>query len=394
VNIVEKILMRASGKSNLKTGEIIEVIPDLVMNHDGDNIYNIQAFKNQFKANFIVNRDKIVMGLDHNVPSNSINTAKIHSEMRKFAKEQNITFYDYEGVIHQLMIENHVQPYQLIFAADSHTCSYGALGALGIAIGTTDNAYIWATGKTWINVPEVFFIELKGSLPRGVYVKDLILKILGELKSNGLVGKVLQFCGVATYKLDLSQKITLCNMASEGGAFSAIIDPEKSCITNSNRSYDLGTIEPQIAIPHHVDNVRPLKELTGVKIDQVFLGSCTNGRFEDLAIAAEILKGRKVKKGLRLFVSPASRSQLQKIVTYGYLEILLNSGAILLNPGCSLCFGSCQGLMDDEESLLTTGNRNYRGRVGTNNSLIYIGSPATAAATAITGEITDPRHFV
>ena len=394
MDIVEKILAQASNKMNVHAGEIIEVTPDLIMNHDGDNIYNIQAFKNSFNCNKIFEPYKVIMGLDHNVPSNSVSTAKIHSEMRKFAKEQGVTFYDQEGVLHQLMIENHIKPYQLIFAADSHACTYGAVGALGIPMGTTDNAYLWATGSTWLYVPDVFKVEISGRLPFGTCAKDLALKIIGQAKCDGFAGKIVQFGGDTVRRLSLSERITLCNMASEGGAISAIIDPDDNDIKDFDITFDVSTLEPLVAAPHHVDNVKNISEVKGTKIDQVFIGSCTNGRFEDFEVAAGILKNREVAKGVRLYISPASKSQLKKLIAGGLMSLFVDSGAIILNTGCSLCFGSCQGIMDDGESLFTTGNRNYKARVGTNQSFIFMGSPATAAATAVSGEICDPRDFM
>lgn len=234
---------------------------------------------------------------------------------------------------------------------------------------------------------------INGEASAGVYAKDVALKVIGEVKCNGLVGKVAQFYGEAVYEMTLSERITLCNMAAEGGALSAIIDPEKPEIEDADLIIDLSELEPLVAVPHQVDNVHSLKAVEGTVIDQVFIGSCTNGRFEDFAVAAEILRGRRISPDVRLYISPASRKQLNLLAENKILNCFLDAGAILLNPGCSLCFGSCQGIMDDGEKLLTTGNRNYKGRVGTPNSYIFIGSPATAAASAITGKITDPRKF-
>jgi len=394
MNIIEKIFSKAAHKIEVRTGDIVEVGPDLIMSHDGDNVYNIDKFKHSFNCKKILNPKKIIMGLDHNVPSNSISTAKIHSKMRRFAKEQNIIFYDQKGVLHQLMIENHVKPYQLIFAADSHACTYGAFGALGLPIGTTDNAYLWATGHTWYRIPKLYTVEINGSLQYGVFAKDIALKIIERVKCDGFSEKIVQFCGDVIEKLSLSEKITLCNMASEGGAISAIIDPDNEKPSKTDISFDINDLEPLVAMPHSVDNIKKVTEVCEVKIDQVFIGSCTNGRFEDYLIVENILKNRKVSKDVRLYISPASNEQLKKITDKGILKTFIDAGAIILNSGCSMCFGSCQGIMDDGEVLFTTGNRNYRARVGTNQSYIFLGSPATAAATAITGVISDPRKFI
>lgn len=394
MNIVEKILSRVSGKSEVHCGDILEVTPDFVMSHDGDNIYNIESFEQLFHAKQVKNPERIIMGLDHNVPSNSIDTAKIHATMRSFAKKHGISFYEQRGVLHQLMIENHVKPYQLIFAADSHTCSYGALGALGIAIGTTDNSYLWATGSTWLEVPEVWTVELTGKLQNGVSAKDIALSMLSQVKSNGFSGKAIQFCGSAITLMGLSQRITLCNMAAEGGAFTAIIDPESFKCSHPKFSFDVSGLSPMVALPHSSENSVPVEEAVGTQIDEIFIGSCTNGRLEDFEVAAEILGGRKISENVRLYICPASQQQLSLLMEKGILGCLRDAGAILLNPGCSLCFGSCQGLLYDNESLLTTGNRNFKARVGSDKSRIYIVSPATAAASALNGKITNPQNLM
>lgn len=395
MGIVEDILRKNSGESEIVEGKIIEVYPDLVMNHDGDNSYNVTVFEQELKADKVFDPEKIIMGLDHNVPSNSINTAAIHSDLRNFAQKYNIKhFYDNEGVLHQLMIENHVRPGQLIFAADSHACSYGGLGALGIPVGTTDNAYIWATGKTWFQVPKIVKIKVVGNIPRGVYAMDISLNLLTMLKSHEIAGSIMEYYGDSMDLMSLSSKITVANMSAEFGALSAIIAPDTEESDSCNYLFDITDIEPSAAVPHHPSNVAKVGELSTIKVDQVFLGSCTNGRVEDLRIAASIMKGQKVAKGIRLYIAPASRRQLLLGLEMGYIQTLVQAGGVLLNHGCSLCFGSCQGVMHDNEVLFSTGNRNYIGRVGSNNSFIYLGSPAMAAATAIRGIITDPREFI
>ncbi|MDQ7094868.1 aconitase/3-isopropylmalate dehydratase large subunit family protein [Desulfosporosinus sp. PR] len=392
---VKEILKKNSGENEIYEGKIIEVYPDLVMNHDGDNSYNVTVFEQKLKADKVFSSEKIVMGLDHNVPSNSINTASVHSDLRKFAQKHKIKhFYDNEGILHQLMIENHVRPGQLIFAADSHTCSYGGVGALGIPIGTTDNAFIWATGKTWFQVPKIVRIQFAGSISKGVFAKDISLNLLKMLKPYELTGSIVEISGVAINSLSISSKITVANMCAEFGALSAVITEYPEENDSYNYMFDITNIEPSVAIPHHPSNVEKVNELSAIKVNQVFLGSCTNGRLEDLGIAALIMQGQKVAKDIRMYIAPASRQQLLLGLEKGYIQTLIKAGGILLNPGCSLCFGSCQGVMHDDEVLFSTGNRNHKGRVGSNSSHIYLGSPATAAATAIRGVITDPREFL
>lgn len=393
MGIVEEILKRSSGLTQLKAGDIIEVKPDLVMSHDGDNIYNVNIFYDYLKCKKVIDREKIITGLDHNVPAESVETADVHNTLRRFAEQHNLTFYDHEGILHQIMIEKHVKPYQLIFAADSHACTYGAIGALGIPIGATDNAYIWATGNSWINVPEILTVKIDGKLPNSVSAKDVALYIIKRVKNKGFLNKVVELCGSTVYSMGLSEKITLCNMLAEASAISVIIDPDQPVINNPDMSFDISSLEPMVAAPHHVDNVFSISEVEGISVDQVFIGSCTNGRSEDFEIAARIVEGKKVAKGIRLFICPASKRQLDKIYSLGILKILLDAGAILLNPGCSLCFGACQGLMSEGETLFSTGNRNHRGRVGSNKSNIYLGSPEVAAATALSGTICDPRKL-
>lgn len=393
MRIVERILAQSSGLSQLHTDDIIEVCPDLVMSHDGDNIYNVNVFYDKLNCNKVASPHKIITGLDHNVPSESVETANIHQTLRRFARQHQIKFYDHEGILHQLMIENHVKPYQLIFAADSHACTYGALGALGIPIGTTDNAYIWATGETWLSVPEVITVAIEGVPSVSVSAKDIALFIIKQVTSKGFLNKVVELCGSTVAAMTQSEKITLCNMLAEASAISVIIDPVPLVISNPDLCFEISKLEPQVAAPHHVDHVLSVSDAAGVAVDQVFIGSCTNGRADDFEIAGTVLQGKRVADGTRLFICPASKKQLELIYSRGILKILLDAGATLLNPGCSMCFGACQGLMAAGETLFSTGNRNHQGRVGSKKSDIYLGSPEVAAATALRGKITDPRKL-
>lgn len=395
MNIIKKIIQAHTENINIKSGDIVDVYPDFIMSHDGDNIYNILSFNNDFKAKKVFNRHKIVIGIDHNVPSDSLNTAKTHSKMREFACRQLIEqFHDNEGVMHQIMIENYIKPYQLIFAADSHAGSYGGCGALGIPIGTLDNAYLWAEGKTWLEVPQIVKIKIEGKLPLGVYAKDIVLSIIHNIETAELQGKIAVFIGETVRDLSESSRIVICNMIIEGGAYSAIVDVQADINDGYDYLIEVDFLKPEISCPHSPRNVKNIEEIGGIKVTQIFLGSCTNGRSEDFAIAASIIKRHKVAKSVRFYICPASQKQLMLALEKGYIQILLKAGAILLSPGCSMCFGSCQGIMDDNETLFSTGNRNYQGRVGSRESKIYLGSPATAAATAITGKIEDCRAFL
>ncbi|RLG58487.1 3-isopropylmalate dehydratase large subunit [Candidatus Geothermarchaeota archaeon] len=335
--------------------------------------------------------------------------------MREFALKNGCFLFDIgNGICHQLMVEEFVRPYMFIAGADSHTCTYGGLGAFAAGFGSTDIAIAMAFGRLWIKVPEPVKIEIKGKLNPLVTSKDLILSIIGEIGADGAIYKSLEFVGPCIKKMSVESRLTLCNMAVEAGAKTGIcpvdqrtrsylkelgretneeLFPDEKAEYAEEYTFDAETIEPMISLPHEVDNVKPVSEVEGVEVDQVFIGTCTNGRIEDLRLAAKIIKGRKVHKGVKLIVQPASRRIYLQAIREGLIEIFLKAGAIINPPGCGPCVGGHLGVPADGEICLSTQNRNFKGRMGNPNSKIYLASPLTAAASALTGRITDPRGF-
>jgi len=412
--ITEKIFSRACGKT-VKAGEFVFANIDMAMANDITAPLAVKAFKEI--TNRVFDPKKIVIVLDHQSPADSVNAAENHKMLRAFAKEQGIIFYDVgEGIAHQIMVENHVKPGMLIVGADSHTCMYGALGAFATGVGSTDIAAVFALGKLWFKVPESIKFVINGKLGKHVYGKDIILKLIGIVGANGANYMACEFTGEVIRKLNMSERFTICNMAIEMGGKSGIIEPDKVTFeylkdkgiefdkdayeelkSDEDAKYkrvielDVTDLEPQVAKPHSVDNVVGVSEVEGTKIDQVFIGSCTNGRYEDLKIAAEILEGEKV--AVRVIVIPASRQEYLKALRDGLIEILIEAGAIVEHPCCGPCMGGSFGLIASGEVSLSTSNRNFIGRQGSPKGKIYLCSPATAAASAIYGEITDPRKI-
>ena len=408
MTIAEKIIARAAGVSEVRPGDIHTVEVDRLMSNDGTTHLTIDMYHNKLKHPHIADVNKLVWIVDHNVPSDSPKTAASQKKMRDFAKEHGIRFYEGQGVCHQIMMENHVCPGELIFGADSHTCAYGALGAFGTGVGCTDYLYAMVTGKSWVLVPETLRFNLTGKLPEGVYARDLILTIIGKIGANGANYKAMEFTGDGMKNLTMSDRIAICNLCVEAGAKTALMEVDdialhylhehgrepKACFASDADAHfaavydiDLSTITPIVAKPHFVDNVCPAKEATGVKIDEAFLGSCNNGRIEDLRVGAELLKGRKVHPLVRFLVVPASQAVYQQALKEGLLKIFMEAGAIVMNPNCSVCWGSCQGVIGEGETLISTGTRNFKGRAGHRDSFVYLASAATVTASAIKGEI-------
>ena len=408
MTIAEKIIARAAGVSEVRPGDIHTVEVDRLMSNDGTTHLTIDMYHNKLKHPHIADVNKLVWIVDHNVPSDSPKTAASQKKMRDFAKEHGIKFYEGQGVCHQIMMENHVCPGELIFGADSHTCAYGALGAFGTGVGCTDYLYAMVTGKSWVLVPETLRFNLTGKLPEGVYARDLILTIIGKIGANGANYKAMEFAGDGMKNLTMSDRIAICNLCVEAGAKTALMEVDdialhylhehgrepKACFASDANAHfaavydiDLSTITPIVAKPHFVDNVCPAKEATGVKIDEAFLGSCNNGRIEDLRVGAELLKGRKVHPLVRFLVVPASQAVYQQALKEGLLKIFMEAGAIVMNPNCSVCWGSCQGVIGEGETLISTGTRNFKGRAGHRDSFVYLASAATVTASAIKGEI-------
>nr|WP_288556675.1 3-isopropylmalate dehydratase large subunit [uncultured Mediterraneibacter sp.] len=408
MTMAEKIIACAAGVESAKAGDIHTVELDRLMSNDGTTHLTIDMYHNQLKHPRIKDVSKLVWIVDHNLPSDSPKTAASQKKMRDFAREHGITFYEGEGVCHQVMMEKHVRPGELIFGADSHTCAYGALGAFGTGVGCTDYLYAMVTGTSWLLVPETLRFNLSGKLPEGVYARDLILTIIGKIGANGANYKAMEFAGEGLKSLTMSDRISICNLCVEAGAKTALMEVDdvamdylhahgrepKALFTSDEDAVfaevydiDLSTIQPIVAKPHFVDNVVPAKESLGVKINEAFLGSCNNGRLEDLRVGAELIKGKKVAPEVRFLVVPASRQVYQDAMKEGLLDIFMEAGAIVMNPNCSVCWGSCQGVIGEGETLISTGTRNFKGRAGHRDSFVYLASAATVTASAIKGEI-------
>ena len=408
MTIAEKIIARAAGVESVRPGDIHTVEVDRLMSNDGTTHLTIDMYNTKLKHPHIADASKLVWIVDHNVPSDSPKTAASQKKMRDFAKEHGITFYEGQGVCHQIMMENHVCPGELIFGADSHTCAYGALGAFGTGVGCTDYLYAMVTGKSWVLVPETLRFNLTGKLPEGVYARDLILTIIGKIGANGANYKAMEFAGEGLKTLTMSDRIAICNLCVEAGAKTALMEVDdialdylhehgrepKACFVSDEDAVfaatydiDLSTITPIVAKPHFVDNVCLAREAAGIKIDEAFLGSCNNGRIEDLRVGAALLKGRKVHPLVRFLVVPASQAVYKEALKEGLLQIFMESGAIVMNPNCSVCWGSCQGVIGEGETLVSTGTRNFKGRAGHRDSFVYLASAATVTASAIKGEI-------
>lgn len=410
MNAVEKILAMHAGREKVVPGEIIDVALDFIMSNDACTSIAIDAFKNELKGEHVFDPDKLVVVLDHYTPCSSVDAADTHNRMRDFCSEQQVVnMYDTKGVCHQIMLEKHVLPGQLIIGADSHTCTYGALGALATGMGSTDIAVAWKTGRIWMRVPESIQVQVKGTFQKGVTAKDLILKVIGDLGADGATYKAIVFTGSAITSMTVSERSTLCNMGIEAGAKFAFVqadDVTDAYLEDQNRSggqmvrddddavyaevrtVTLDNLQPQIAYPHCMDNVADVAAYEGLPIHKIFVGACTNGRYDDLELVASLLKGKKVHPNIRLFVTPASDAIFRKAIETGIMATLLEAGVIFGTPGCSACFGGSIGIVGKGERLLTTANRNFRGRVGSSDAEIYVVSPYIAALSAISGYIT------
>jgi 3-isopropylmalate/(R)-2-methylmalate dehydratase large subunit len=410
--LTEEIFSRKLGRP-VKAGELVIADVDYVVSHDTTTLLAIEAWKGIGRPLF--DKDRIVIVFDHYYPAPNPTFADSHKQIRDFAKKEGLKNFFFEGVCHQLMVEKgFALPGSIVVGADSHTCTYGALGCFSTGMGSTDVGVVWATGKNWFRVPETININVKGKFQKGVYAKDLILEIIRQITADGATYKTLEFTGETISNMEIHERLTLANMAIEAGAkaglmavdektvqfLKSITDKKVEMIKPINPKYektvtiDVSRLEPQIAYPARVDNVKPISEFKGLEIDEVYIGTCTNGRYEDLEIAAKILKGKKVNKFCMTIIVPASTSIYQKAMDNGLIKIFLDAGATVGNPGCGPCVGRHQGILGDGERALTTMNRNFLGRMGSAKSEIYLGSPATCAATALYGKITDPREVL
>lgn len=410
MNIIEKILAKASGKKVVHPGEIVEAEIDKAMANDITAPLAVLSFKRMDGKN-VWDKEKVILVIDHIAPASSEQSAKMHKLMRDFVEEQSIKyFYDVGrgGVCHQVMVEKHVEPGDVIVGADSHTTTYGALGAFSTGIGSTEMASVWLTGKLWFKIPEAINIIFNGEMTKSVYPKDLILYTIGQLGADGAIYKGVKFSGGTIRNMGVEGRLTLCNMVVEMGGKNGIIEPDEKVYNYLNKQakddlrddedseydktfeYDASKLEPMVACPSTVDNVKSVSEVEGVKIDQALIGSCTNGRLSDLRIAAEILKNRKVKKGVRALVIPASQDVFKAALNEHLMEIFIDAGVMICNPNCGPCYGGHLGLLAEGEVCISSSNRNFVGRMGSPKADIYLASPATVATSAITGKITQP----
>jgi homoaconitate hydratase family protein len=410
----EKVLGKAAGYE-VKAGDVVTVEPHFCMSHD-----NAAAISKTFRkigVPKVWKPDHIVFILDHAIPAPTDEHAQNHKDIREFVAEQGIPhFYDVSsrgGVCHQKMCEEgFALPGLVMIGSDSHTCTYGAYGAFSTGIGRSEMAAAWATGKIWFRVPESIKITLKGGFRKGVSAKDLILKIIGDIKADGADYMSVEFHGPAIHAMSLAERMTLCNMGIEMGAKNAVCPPDGkvlSAIEGKAKTplwealwadddavyakelhYDLGDLVPCVAKPHTVDNYAPIDEVKGTKIHQAFLGSCTNARIEDLRLAAAILKGHQV--AVRTIVIPASWIVFRQAMEEGLIDTFLDAGCVITNPGCGPCMGNHEGILAPGEACISTANRNFKGRMGNKESFIYLASPMTVAASALVGEIADPRE--
>jgi len=410
MNIVQKILANHTGMEKVSTGEIITVSVDLAMIHDYFAPHCFSQFKSMGFTE-VWDPSKILLIADHEIPPASVEESESIKQMRSFAEKHGIKLVIGEGVSHRVMPEmGLIVPGEIVIGTDSHTCTAGALGAFATGVGYTDMAAVLGKGKIWLKVPETLKFEIDGKLPDGVYAKDLILKIIGDIGADGATYKAMEFSGSTIKKMSIDGRFTLCNMAVEAGAKTGIIEPDNvtlEYLSGKARKevrkirgdgdgyekvyhYNAEEIEPMIACPHSVDNVKPVREVEGVAINEAFIGSCTSG-LEDLRVAAEILEGKEVHPDVRLIVTPPTRKIYIEALKEGIIETLIDAGAIITHPSCSLCAGSKSGgIIADGERVITTTNRNYLGRLGGRGSKAFLASAATVAYSAIYGEIKSP----
>ncbi len=412
--LAEKILSEKSG-TDARAGDIVIASVDLAFVQDTTGPLTVRQF--QAAGMSLADPARTVLFIDHAAPSPNANLSNDHIFLRDFAHSSGGVLSEAgDGICHQIVAEAYARPGDVIVGADSHTVTAGGLGAFATGMGSSDVAVAFGLGRTWFRVPETFRIEVSGAFQKGVSAKDFILHLIGLIGADGATYKALEFGGDAVARMSMSGRFTVANMAVEAGAKVGLfpadamtkeylkaegrapdyraLAPDKGATYEKQIKIDAGKLEPTVSKPHTVDNTALAKELKGTKIDQVVVGTCTNGRLEDLATAAAILKGKQRKKSVRLIIAPASRRVLTEALAAGIIADLVAAGGIILPPGCGPCLGLHQGALGDGETCLSTANRNFKGRMGNPSSFIYLGSPATAAATALTGQITDPREVL
>jgi 3-isopropylmalate/(R)-2-methylmalate dehydratase large subunit len=412
--IAEKIFS-AHSQTDASAGDIVIADVDFVMGQDGTSPLAIKAIE-RMGVETVFDPKKVALVMDHSSPSPIEGVSALHTIMREFGKKTGCTVYDVgEGVCHQLIPEKgHVVAGDLMVGCDSHTCTYGAINVFSTGVGSTDGAAAMAGGKLWFKVPESIKVAYNGALQPGVFSKDLILYLAGQIGADGATYEAIEFTGPVIDELSIEARMTMSNMAIEVGAKAGLMNADNKTIEwfsgrgektpapqnadadavyKTKLEFDTSKIGPQIAKPHSVDNVSPIEEVEGTPIAEGMLGTCTNGRLEDLGIAASILKGRHVHPDVRFIVAPASRRILLDAIEAGYIQTLVEAGAALVTPGCGPCVGTHNGVPSNGENVISTANRNFKGRMGNSNAFIYLGSPATVAASVIEGKITDPRKY-
>ena len=417
--LVEKILAAHSGRDKVTPGEIVNADIDIIMCHDVTTTPAIELLE-KYGIKRVFDPDRIVIMPDHFVPNKDIKAAEMVKRIREWAKEQNIkNFYEIgrHGICHALLPEQgYVKPGTTIICGDSHTTTHGAFGAFATGVGSTDLAAALATGKLWFKVPETILVEIKGKVPDGVYAKDIILKIISILGVDGATYKAIEFTGEVVEQMSMESRMTMCNMAIEAGGKVGVIEPDEITFDYLRRTgveddftiyrsdddarfsgvikLDVSEMEPVVAFPHLPSNVKNVSEAEGIRIDQAFLGSCTNGRLEDLRVAAEVLKGRRIAEHVRMIVIPATTEIWKQADREGLLYTFMEAGATVSTPTCGPCLGGHMGILASGERCISSTNRNFVGRMGSPESEVYLASPATVAASAIDGKIADPRKYL
>lgn len=414
LTLAEKIISSHVDRE-VRPGEVVVVPVDLAFVQDGTGPLTVEEFRDlKFKD---LKAPRTILFIDHASPSPRKELSNAQKLLKEFAMEYKATLSDVgEGICHQIVVERYARPGDIVVGADSHTCTAGALGAFATGMGSTDLALAFGTGKIWLKVPYTIRFELSGKLQSGVTSKDVILWIIGEIGADGATYRAMEFDGEFVRQLSVESRLTITNMAVEAGAKTGVmptdnkvreylstydredefkeVTPDESAEYEEVHKINVSSVEPMVSFPHTVDNVKPVAEAKGIRIDQVFIGTCTNGRIEDLRLAASILKGKKKADHVKLLIQPASLNVYLEALKEGLFEIFLNAGAVILPPGCGPCVGIHLGIPADSERVLSTQNRNFKGRAGNPSAEIYLSSPATAAASAITGFITDPREFL
>ncbi len=414
---IQKVVSKKTGRPRVEVGEIVEAKVDFLMLHEVTGPLAVEQFEKISGKPWDPSR--VIVVFDHDVPPSTIELASQMRRMRSFVRKHGVrNFFEIGrgGIAHQVLFEEGFDvPGCLIVGADSHTCTAGATGAIGIGVGSTDAAVVLATGEIWLRVPETLLVEINGRLRKGVFAKDVALSIVGKIGSNGATYKALEYSGETVRMMSLSERLTLANLSVETGAKTGIVQTDSKSIEYAEQygkcsgllevrsdhdadlekiEMDVSNLEPVVSLPHSVDNVKPVAEVEGLEIDQAFLGSCTNGRLDDLHVASKILRGRRIAPGVRLVVSPASVKVYTEALRAGIIEEIVRAGGIVTSPTCGACLGMSRGVLAEGEVAVSSSNRNFIGRMGDKKSRVFLASPATVAASAVEGKITDPRRLL